>query len=189
MTFPMARIYIDANTTLDPQAADRFLVPTLFPPEPPTGFDPAVYMKREDQLTFTRIYKMDFVPSGLFAEFMVRALTLAAPVHYWRDGAVLSLAMTNTAAYIHCDNVTCVQIAVTGQNAHRLLLHLDHALQALASHVFQIGMEMFALCNCQACGPAPEKAHQWRVSDLITAYLNSNQLTFKCSSNDVSLKR
>ncbi len=50
---------------------------------------------------------------------------------------------------------------------------------------------MLALCTCSVCASAGDGAYRWRVADLASAFLQSNQLIFRCqhSQQDVNLKK
>ncbi len=140
---------------------------------------------------FSRIYQLDFLPQGLFSQLLVRALTLAAPVHYWRSGVVLSLSKSRSSAALTTDNVTSIKLSATGPGAARMLLHLDNALQSLMAHIFNVRADVFAMCTCASCRAGlPDRATRWKMTDLAGAYLATNQLIFKCGGvNEVNLKR
>ncbi len=91
-------------------------------------------------MLFSRLYKLDFVPLGLFAHLLVRALALARPLHYWKSGVIVST--TNTYVTMTTDDVTTIRISAIGPRAPRLLLHLDSTVQAVMEHSFTVNSEV-----------------------------------------------
>ncbi len=81
---------------------------------PPVSYQFATEKKLDVSV---RLYELHYLPQGLFAQLLVRALPLMYPLHYWRGGVVMHESASNTLAALFKEGLSSIVVATVGTNA------------------------------------------------------------------------
>jgi len=171
----------DFGFELDPQ---NVLIPSLLPPTNPNlqsqwaAYDPT-------KLQFTRYYRFNFIPFGLFHKFMVRLFKLPVDRVYWSTGILLTEQIPNPSSclinLIRTDHIISISTRgpTEGNGGAKLFCSIIEFLDGLLSMQFKVTKYKVEI-PCCLCIAAQLRHPTVFTKEACEKALVSNELTMNC---------
>eukprot|EP00005_Dracoamoeba_jomungandri_P014137 CAMPEP_0174277974 /NCGR_PEP_ID=MMETSP0439-20130205/61221_1 /TAXON_ID=0 /ORGANISM="Stereomyxa ramosa, Strain Chinc5" /LENGTH=1598 /DNA_ID=CAMNT_0015370339 /DNA_START=1040 /DNA_END=5837 /DNA_ORIENTATION=- len=166
----------------------RSLIATLLPQEVPPpedleneGWSTKVEASTKKRMIIARIYKLEFLPHGLFSRFMVRSLTVTEPKLYWNNGFLVQSTahgLTTMALLEAHPELNTITIKVRGDAPANLMTILDSSLFNLIDQWFEVECEVFAVYRW---GKKKDEMALLPIADLEKAIFSGEEM-YPCSS-------
>eukprot|EP01087_Luapelamoeba_hula_P012330 TRINITY_DN3429_c0_g4_i3.p1 TRINITY_DN3429_c0_g4~~TRINITY_DN3429_c0_g4_i3.p1 ORF type:complete len:1705 (+),score=283.87 TRINITY_DN3429_c0_g4_i3:276-5390(+) len=107
--------------------------------------------------TLIRVYRLDFLPHGLFSRFMVRTLSVTQPRLYWKNGFLVqhkSQHGVSIGLFVANPDTNTIVLKTRGAAPGNLMTSVATSLFNLINAWFEVESTAYTLCACDHCGAA-----------------------------------
>ena len=117
----------------------ELLIPATLPTPKPSDVQSLLPTKETSLYQFERRYTFDFMPVGLFSRYLVRAMSIANPVRYWRHGCLVRHGTSNTFAMIEMKPQAHIMTIVvrSDTDATQFFCKVTELFEFLVNHFFR----------------------------------------------------